>query len=186
MSKRWKWWPADEEPENKPWKPLSNEELRNIYPWPDYGQVTPYLLTGGELFFQSEADELVERGVTHVIDNRKERDSINLFLHTDVEYLHLGVNDDGLPKPNSWFQRGVEFALAAINDGGVVYSHCAAGINRGPSMAYAILRADGYSPRASRDAILRVRPEAGILYQRDAERALAELGYVTPVVPYGT
>jgi Dual specificity phosphatase, catalytic domain len=171
----------------KPWKPLTPEELRENWPWPDYGQVTPYLFTGGELLLKGEAEELAERGVTHIIDNRAEQNSIDLILHTDIEYLHNGVNDDGFPKPVSWFQRGVEFALAAINNGGKVYSHCAAGINRGPSMAYAILRAQGYSKREAIDAIQRVRPEARILYARDAERALAELGYThyTPITPVG-
>lgn len=56
---------------------------------------------------------------------------------------------------------------------GAVAHNCAAGINRGPSMCYALLRAMGLGPTEAERAIRRVRPFATMRYRPDAERAHA-------------
>ncbi len=65
----------------------------------------------------------------------------SLKNHPQIAYCFAGVADDGLPKPVSWFQTGWDFAKPILDNGGVVLSHCAAGVNRGPSVAYFLLRA---------------------------------------------
>ena len=49
-----------------------------------------------------------------------------------------------------------------------VLAHCHMGINRGPSMAYAILLATGMEPVAALTAIREARPIAAIAYDGDA------------------
>lgn len=71
--------------------------------------------------------------------------------------------------PDAWFDRGVAFALDALAQPGTkVLSHCHMGINRGPSLAYAILLALGTDPVEALDALRRVRPIANAWYAEDA------------------
>ena len=61
--------------------------------------------------------------------------------------------------PDAWFDRGVAFALDALaRPGTKVLSHCHMGINRGPSLAYAVLLALGTDPVEALDALRRARP----------------------------
>src|SRR5437764_478270 len=109
----------------------------------DFSNVTRRLGTGAAITSQSDVDQLVAAGYTHVIDCRGEFDDLQLFTdHPDIHYLYAGVPDDGQPKPVEWFQKGIEFALDALSKPEYkVYAHCMAGINRGPSMCYSILLA---------------------------------------------
>jgi dual specificity phosphatase 3 len=71
--------------------------------------------------------------------------------------------------PDSWFDRGVAFALDALQrPDTTVLAHCHMGINRGPSMAYAILLAGGWDAVAALAAIRGARPIAAIAYAGDA------------------
>jgi hypothetical protein len=92
-------------------------------------------------------------------------------------YLFNPAADDGQPKPVDWFQRSLRFAMPILaRPGWIVYVHCYDGINRGPSTAYAILRAQGLSPWQARLLIDFNRPidVAGLRYAGDAEKALLE------------
>jgi hypothetical protein len=60
--------------------------------------------------------------------------------------------------------------VAAIEAGGVVLCHCHMGINRGPSLAFAVLLALGWEPVRALDAIRSVRPVAYMGYAEDALR----------------
>ena len=51
-------------------------------------------------------------------------------------------------------------------------------INQGPSMAYAIMRAMGFSASDAEGCIRAARPYVGLLYRADADRAVVNLGYV--------
>jgi protein-tyrosine phosphatase len=56
-----------------------------------------------------------------------------------------------------------------------VLTHCAHGVNRGPSLAYAILRAQGW-PRHDAYALLKERrPQVRVGYRDDADAALRAL-----------
>jgi len=85
-------------------------------------------------------------------------------------YLWNGQDDVGQTMPDAWFFAGVEFALQAManNPNAQVLSHCHMGINRGPSMAYAILLATGMDPVEALTAICRARPIAAVSYAGDA------------------
>jgi protein-tyrosine phosphatase len=88
------------------------------------------------------------------------------------------VNDDGHVKPIDWFKRAIDFALPALAlPNTKIYAHCAAGINRGPSLAYAILRAQGLEANLAYSLIKTARPISFIGYAKDADIAIKSLGY---------
>jgi len=139
-------------------------------------QLTERLWTGGDLpAGQAGLDHLRdwrEIGVTHVIDNRIEWSDEDLVARSmpTVAYLHNGVDDAGQLMPDEWFDRGVGFAAEAWADdpAAVVVAHCHMGINRGPSMAYAILLNLGWDPIEAIDHIRCARPIAAVDYAEDA------------------
>ena len=139
--------------------------------------VTPWLLIGGDLDYDddhaaAQLAELVAVGVTHIIDVRIEDNDEDFVrsLAPELVYRHHGVDDAGQRIPAEWFDVGVGFALAAWDGdpGAVVLSHCHMGINRGPSLGFAILLAQGWDPIDALDAIRRARPIAFIAYADDA------------------
>jgi dual specificity phosphatase 3 len=140
--------------------------------------VTPYLAVGGDLDTATQdvavgqLDELKRAGISHVIDVRVEWNDEHWVRdrHADVDYLHLGIDDAGQRVPDAWFDEGVAFAREAVESGGVVLAHCHMGINRGPSMGFAILLAFGWDAREALDAIHAARPIAFVAYAEDALR----------------
>jgi protein-tyrosine phosphatase len=140
--------------------------------------VTDQLVVGGDLDHRSERmalrqlEELVDAGVTHVIDVRVEWSDEELVAEAapEVRYLHHGMDDAGQRVPPAWFEAGVAFASAAIEDGGVVLCHCHMGINRGPSLGFAVLLAQGWEVVAALDAVRAARPVAFMAYAEDALR----------------
>jgi hypothetical protein len=110
-------------------------------------------------------------GITHILDNRIEW-SDEEFVRTyapDLGFLWNGANDFGQLMADDWFEAGVDFALAALADPDAqVLAHCHMGINRGPSMAFAILLATRMDPVAALTAIRKARPIAAIAYDGDA------------------
>jgi dual specificity phosphatase 3 len=138
--------------------------------------VTPQLLVGGDLDTRDESlalsqlDELVEAGVTHVVDARIEWSDERLVAEhaPGIAYLHVGIDDAGQRVPAEWFEHAVSWALAGMEDGGAVLTHCHMGINRGPSLGFAVMLAQGWDPIEALDAIRSVRPIAWIAYADDA------------------
>ncbi|MCW2761208.1 MAG: dual specificity protein phosphatase [Marmoricola sp.] len=140
--------------------------------------VTPQLLVGGDLDTLDEElatrqlRDLVDAGVTHVVDARIEwSDEEWVAQHAPaIAYLHHGIDDAGQNVPGEWFDLGVTWALEAIEQGGVVLTHCHMGINRGPSLGFAVLLAQGWDAVEALDAIRSVRPIAFVAYAEDALR----------------
>ena len=140
--------------------------------------VTDDLLIGGDLDYRSrrlakkQIRELHEAGVTHIIDVRVEWSDEDWVaeLLPGLTYFHHGIDDAGQRVHGDWFQAGVDFALEGLRSGGMVLSHCHMGINRGPSLGFAILLAQGWDPIDALDAIRRVRPIAFVAYAEDALR----------------
>lgn len=139
--------------------------------------VTPHLLVGGDLSMDDaeaadQLGELLDAGVTHIVDVRVEADDSSFVaaLAPRVGYLHHGVDDAGQRIPAAWFDRGVEFAVAAIQAGGCVLTHCHMGINRGPSLGFAVLLHQGWDPIEAISAIREARPIAYVDYAGDALR----------------
>jgi dual specificity phosphatase 3 len=139
--------------------------------------VTPRLATGGALTGPTDLDALKAGGITHVIDCRVEFDDGGLLAQR-FHYLFDPTADDGTPKPPEWFQPGIAFGLQALSvPANRVYVHCAAGVNRGPSMCYAIMRAFGWSAADALATIKAARPVAQVRYSNDADAAITALGY---------
>jgi dual specificity phosphatase 3 len=137
--------------------------------------VTPQLLIGGDLSFNdSEAaaqlEELVAAGVTHIVDVRVEANDARLVaaLAPQVGYLHHGIDDAGQRVAAEFFDTTVGFAVDAMDAGGVVLAHCHMGINRGPSLGFAILLHQGWDPVDALTAIRAAREIAFIDYAGDA------------------
>lgn len=139
-------------------------------------KLTDHLWIGGDLetldptLADSQLDELVEAGVTDIIDVRLERNDAELVAgrHPDLGYLWLGVDDAGQLMPDEWFEQGTQYALQRLSDGGTVLAHCHMGVNRGPSMGFAVMLALGWNAINALEFIHRRRPEAYIGYAEDA------------------
>jgi predicted protein tyrosine phosphatase len=118
--------------------------------------VTPQLAVGGDLDAGDRTHgliqlmELVQLGVTHVVDVRSEWSDAELLLHhaPELRYLHHGMDDAGQRVDAEWFEVAVSWLEAAWaqDPDAVVLSHCHMGINRGPSLGFAILLAQGWDP----------------------------------------
>jgi protein-tyrosine phosphatase len=144
----------------------------------DFNLVTGRAAVGAAIGSQQDVTQLLAVGITHVVDCRAEFDDTMLFAGAGVAVLWIGVQDDGLPKPTEWFQRGIEFSLPALAvPKSKVYFHCAAGVNRGPSMCYVVLRALGLYASQAEGLIRSARPQVGLAYKADADRAIVQLGY---------
>lgn len=146
----------------------------------DYSKITERLYTGGLIASENDLSVLLGEGVTHVIDAMEEYNEFRLFAtHHKITYLWNGTKDDGQIKPVMWFDKAVTFALTALaSPGNTIYCHCAAGVNRGPSLTYAILRALGLSRPEAFLLIKKKRPQALVAYKDDADTALKILGWV--------
>lgn len=123
----------------------------------DMTWVTDQIAVGGGIWNEDNMEELVKRGVTHIIDMQIEFDDRPLAEPYPVKVLFNPTDDDFLPKPPRLFQAGVEFALEALEDAGnKVYIHCAAGVHRAPMMTLAILRVLGW-PLEKAKAVIQER-----------------------------
>jgi protein-tyrosine phosphatase len=142
----------------------------------DISFVTPWLAVGGAISTESDVQEILDTGITHVVNCRVGFDDKQL-LKGRTAYLWDPAPDDRKPKAASWFLEAIEFvkeALSAVD--AKVLVHCTGGADRSPSIAYAILRALGYSESDARHMILAGRPQAELVYGDDAEAALRQLG----------
>ena len=138
---------------------------------PNFDFITPQLATGGDCNSADDVRAVAAAGITHVIDCRYECDDCLSFgrYAPEIRYLHLGVDDAGNRQPAWWYDDGVAFALIAMADPDAkVLAHCHMGINRGPSMAFAILLALGHDPVEAHRMIRAARPIAHIWYAEDA------------------
>ena len=112
----------------------------------DMTWVMPRLAVGGGIWTEEKMIEVVRSGVTHIIDMQLEFDDTPLAKPYGVKVLWNATDDDFRPKPPELFQRGVEFALAALDDAEArVFIHCAAGVHRAPMMTLAVLRTMGFN-----------------------------------------
>jgi len=85
-------------------------------------------------------EDLVQAGVSHVLNMQIEFDDRPLAEPHGVRVLWNPTDDDFLPKPPELLKRGVDFALEALDAPETkLYVHCAAGIHRAPMMTLAVL-----------------------------------------------
>ena len=112
----------------------------------DMTWVTDRIAVGGGIWVVQKMQEVAQAGVTHVIDMQIEFDDTYLGKIVGVEVLWNPVDDDFEPKHPVIFERGVHFALRALEKPGTkLFVHCAAGVHRAPMMALAVLCATGYT-----------------------------------------
>jgi len=111
----------------------------------DMTWVTDRIAVGGGIWTDEKMMEVARAGITHIIDMQIEWDDTQLARPHGIRVLWNPTDDDFQPKPPELFQRGVEFALHALDDAeSRVFIHCAAGVHRAPMMALAVLRALGF------------------------------------------
>jgi protein-tyrosine phosphatase len=106
----------------------------------DITWVTERIAVGGGIWNARNMEELVQAGVTHVVNMQIEFDDRPLAQPHGIRVLWNPTDDDFLPKPPELLKRGVDFVLEAMNEREArVYVHCAAGVHRAPMMTLAIL-----------------------------------------------
>jgi predicted protein tyrosine phosphatase len=139
--------------------------------------VAPNVIVSGDLDgsslekFSAQLETLLKMGVTDIIDVRSEASDENLVysLRPDVRYHYIATDDDGYRQPDEWFERGVEAAVGGLAvEGGKVLVHCHMGVNRAPSLAFAVLLSLGYQPVEALESIRAARPIAAMIYALDA------------------
>lgn len=143
---------------------------------PNLDRVAPWLFTGGDLHpEETQAHQdlagIRSAGVTHILDLRVEwSDEAFVAEHApELVYVHLGVDDAGQRLPDEWFETGIDLAhQVRTTPGAALLAHCHMGINRGPSMAFALLLDDGWDPVEALTTIRTARPIAGVAYAADA------------------
>lgn len=141
--------------------------------------VTDRLIVGGDLDVHDDHRaahqllELVNAGLTHIVDVRLECNDEEWVTELDrgMTYLWHGMDDAGQRVPGAWFDVTVDWVLEALEDPyAVVLTHCHMGINRGPSLGFAVLLALGWDCVEALAAIRQARPIAHVAYAEDALR----------------
>lgn len=111
----------------------------------DLTWITDRIAVGGGIWNDDGMARVTRLGITHVIDMQIEFDDRPLGREHGVEVLWNPVDDDFLPKAPEVFERGVKFALEALEQPETkVFIHCAAGVHRAPMMTLAVLVALGW------------------------------------------
>jgi protein-tyrosine phosphatase len=142
----------------------------------DMTWVTDRLAVGGGIWNDGNMAELIRMGISHIIDLQVEFDDRPLAEPYDVSVLYIPIDDDFQPKPPQIFERGVEFALEALDvPGSKVYVHCAAGVHRAPMMTLAILRVMGWTLDDAKELIQgrRYVVDFADVYVQSVERFMA-------------
>jgi protein-tyrosine phosphatase len=125
----------------------------------DLTWVTEQVALGGGIWNARNMEELAQSGVTHVLNMQIEFDDRPLAEPHGVEVLWNPTDDDFLPKPAALLKRGVDFALAALeNPEARLYVHCAAGVHRAPMMTLAVLCAMNWNIDDAMELIETRRP----------------------------
>jgi len=127
----------------------------------DLTWITEQVALGGAIWNARNMEELAQSGVTHVLNMQIEFDDRPLAEGYGIAVFWNPTDDDFLPKPPALLERGVEFALAALEKPGArLYIHCAAGVHRAPMMTLAILCALDWEMDAAMELIETRRPVA--------------------------
>ncbi len=143
----------------------------------DMTWVTGRIAVGGGIWNAENMAAVARAGVTHIIDMQMEFDDTEIAEPFAIEVLWNPIDDDFQPKPPEVFERGVDFAEAALDgDGQRLLIHCAAGVHRAPMMTLAILGAMGWKLRDAMDLIEARRPVVDFapVYVQSVENFLAQ------------
>jgi protein-tyrosine phosphatase len=106
----------------------------------DMSWVTGRIAVGGGIWTAENMAQVARAGVTHILDMQIEFDDTPLAAPHRITVLWNPIDDDFQPKSPDVFERGVDFALEALDEEGTkLFVHCAAGVHRAPMMTLAIL-----------------------------------------------
>jgi len=147
----------------------------------DLTWVTDRIAVGGGIWTESKMSDIVRAGVTHIINMQIEFDDRPLAEGYEIEVLWHPVDDDFQPKSARVLQRGVDFALKALEHREArVFIHCAAGVHRAPMMTLAILRSMGWGLEEAMQMIQSRRPVVDFaeVYVRSVEDFMREKSVV--------
>jgi protein-tyrosine phosphatase len=150
----------------------SGEDRRARIPAMDMTWLTGRIAVGGGIWSDEKMQQVAAAGITHIIDMQIEFDDTPLAEPYGIDVLWNRVDDDFQPKPPAVFQRGVEFALGALDRPDTkLFIHCAAGVHRAPMMALAVLRVLGWSLDDARGLMEARRPVVDLadVYVRSVE-----------------
>ena len=143
----------------------------------DITGLTDRIAVGGGIWTSENMAKVARAGITHIIDMQIEFDDTTLGKAHGIEVLWNPTDDDFEAKPPWLFQRGVNFAEAALEGTDAkLFIHCAAGVHRAPMMALAILGSMGWKLQDAMDLIQGRRPVADFadVYVRSVEEFLGE------------
>jgi protein-tyrosine phosphatase len=125
----------------------------------DMTWVTNRIAVGGGIWVTETMAKVARAEITHIIDMQIEFDDTALAEPFGIKVLWNAIDDDFQPKPPEVFQRGVGFALEALDENDTkLLIHCAAGIHRAPMMALAVLTSLGWTTDAAMELIETRRP----------------------------
>jgi protein-tyrosine phosphatase len=143
----------------------------------DMTWVTGRIAVGGGIWNADNMAEVASAGVTHIVDMQREFDDTSLAAPHGIVVLWNPIDDDFQPKSPDIFQRGVDFALEALDEKGTkLFVHCAAGVHRAPMMTLAILCSLNWKMSDALRLIEAIRPEADYadVYVKSVKRFLQE------------
>ncbi len=141
----------------------------------DITWVTDRIAVGGGIWSAENMAKVSREGITHIIDMQIEFDDTPLAKAHEIVVCWNPIDDDFEPKGPDVFARGVEFALAALEENGTkLFIHCAAGVHRAPMMTLALLGVMGWKVEDAMDLIEKKRPAADFaeVYVRSVEEFL--------------
>jgi protein-tyrosine phosphatase len=125
----------------------------------DMTWVTGRIAVGGGIWSDENMSDVAKAGVTHIIDMQAEFDDTLLAKAYGIKVLWNATDDDFQPKPAELLQRGVDFAMEALDEEGTkLFIHCAAGVHRAPMMALAVLSSLSWSVEDAMQLIEARRP----------------------------
>ena len=125
----------------------------------DLTWITGRVALGGGIWTAEHMAEISRAGITHIIDMQIEFDDTPLADQFGIVVLWNPTDDDFQPKEPELFQRGVEFALQALEqEDAKIFIHCAAGIHRAAMMTLALLCSQGWEMEEAMQTISLRRP----------------------------
>jgi protein-tyrosine phosphatase len=143
----------------------------------DMTWVTGRIAVGGGIWSAENMAEVAQAGITHIIDMQMEFDDTALARPHGIDVLWNATDDDFQPKPPALLERGVDFALQALDkEASKLFIHCAAGVHRAPMMALAVLSSLGWKIEQAMQLIETRRPVVDFaeVYVESVERFLQQ------------
>jgi hypothetical protein len=143
----------------------------------DITWITDRIGVGGGIWSAANMADAARAGITHIIDMQIEFDDTPLAVPHGIAVCWNPIDDDFEFKPPEVFERGVEFGMAALEQGGAkLFVHCAAGVHRAPMMTLALLAVMGWSMGDALDLIEGRRPVADFadVYVKSVENFLRQ------------